>query len=131
MSAAKRLGEYLQSVKPFDWETGNCFQFASKWVETCEGFDPMQGVPPTRSQREAYRLILAFGDVERTISERMGRGTTPVKLLQTGDVVLTKLDDRNIAVGIVAGLRSAFKTKGSELAYVRTLSCSVGWRVNT
>lgn len=124
----RRLQEYLDSHEKFDWATNNCCQFPSGWVRLCEGFDPFDGIETVDGPIQSARVIKSLGGLPNAITSRLARDPIPVAELQTGDVVLTKLQSGQHIAGIVCGIRSVFLTESSPL-YVSTLNCELGWRI--
>jgi hypothetical protein len=132
MSRAAELDAYMIRAcerGAFDWADNNCCQFAMRWVGEVEGRDPMDGLPETKTAREAWALIERLGGLAEAITQQMGRPPIAPAMAQLGDVVMYRLNGSRCSVGICGGRTSMLIDEAGASMHVPTIQCTHAWRV--
>lgn len=126
---------WVKQPREFDWPTANCGRFAADWVLQCEGFDPLDRLPPTPSAKAAARVIYRYGGMAGAVSYMLGdahlpRQTISAQLAKAGDLVLIppsqpgELGTVGISCGALVIVRA-----GDSLTLLHTHAAETAWRL--
>ena len=58
---------------PFAWGSHDCVTFAAAWVHECTGTDPLAGLKPWKTKRQALARIAGVGGLEKAIDGMLQR----------------------------------------------------------
>lgn len=82
------LADYIAAhlSRPFAWGEHDCVLFAARWVARQTGRDPLAGLPPWSTMREALRVLQGVGGIEAALDARFPR--VMPNLARDGDLAL-------------------------------------------
>ena len=134
LSLSRKLDNFLRDYQagPFDWKTHNCGHLASSWVLYATGREVSLGYenPETANARTVYRAVRrAAGDLPGLISQQLGSAPKGAAFARAGDILLRPTGEQRGALGICAGLKSAYLGPDGTIIYLPTLDGTMAWRL--